>query len=55
VSKETDDSATTEWSCGLTQRHWQTADLLALRTQKNISNQCDLHSGARLSILLKLQ
>ena len=55
VGEETDDSATTEWSRRLAQRHWQAADLLALRTQKNIPNPCDLHFGAGLSVLLKLQ
>src|SRR6202795_3309138 len=55
VSEETDNSATTEWSRRLGQCHWQAADLLALRTQKNIPNQCDLHFCARLPVLLKLQ
>src|SRR5207302_4770387 len=55
VGKETDNSATTEWGGRLAQCHWQAADLLALRTQKNIPNPCDLHFGAGLSVLLKLQ
>src|SRR6266576_3163570 len=55
VGEETDDSATTEWSRSLAQCHWQAADLLALRTQKNIPKQCDLHFCARLPVLLKLQ
>ena len=55
VGKETDDSAPTEWSCSLAQRHWQAADLLALLAQKNIPNQCDLDFSARLPVLLKLQ
>jgi hypothetical protein len=38
VGEETDDSATTEWSRRLAQCHRQAADLLALRTQKDISN-----------------
>src|SRR5882724_8650372 len=55
AGEETDDSAPTEWSCSLAQRHWQAADLLALRAQKNIPNQCDLHFSARLPVLLKLE
>ncbi len=38
VGEETDDSATTEWNRRLAQCHWQAADLLALRTQKDIPN-----------------
>src|SRR5438105_11577186 len=55
AGEETDDSAPTEWSCSLTQRHWQTADLLALGAQKNIPNQCDLDFSDRFPVLLKLQ
>jgi len=55
VGEETDDSATTKWSCSLAQCHWQAADLLALRTQKNIPNRTDLYLCARLPVLLKLQ
>jgi len=55
VGKETDNSATTEWSRSLAQCHWQAADLLALRAQKNIPNRTDLYLCARLPVLLKLQ
>src|ERR1700758_218298 len=55
MGEETDDSATTKWSRSLGQCHWQAADLLALRTQKNIPKQCDLDFCARLAVLLKLQ
>src|ERR1700685_3536845 len=55
VGKETDDSATAERGRSLAQCHRQAADLLALRAQKNIPNQCDLHFNARLPVLLKLQ
>src|ERR1700719_174443 len=55
VGKETDNSATTEWSRSLAQCHWQAADLLALRAQKNIPNRTDLYLCARFPVLLKLQ
>src|SRR5713101_5908609 len=55
MGEEADNSATTEGSRRLAQCHWQAADLFALRTQKNIPNQCDLHLCARLPVLLKLQ
>src|SRR5580704_18255302 len=55
VGEEADDSATTEGSRSLAQSHRQATDLLALRAQKNIPNQCDLHFCDRLPVLLKLQ
>src|SRR5882724_8068248 len=55
VGKETDNSASTEWSRSLTQCHWQAAHLGAFRAQKNIPNQCDLNFCDGLPVLLKLQ
>src|ERR1700758_2048175 len=55
VREETDDSSPTKWSRRLAQCHWQTADLLALRAQKNIPNRCDSHSYVMLPALLELQ
>src|SRR5260370_40578006 len=57
VGKETDNSASTEWSRSLTQCHWQAAHLFAFAAQKNIPNRTDLYLYlcGTLPVLLKLQ
>src|SRR5271166_2448987 len=55
VSKETNDSSTSERSRSFPDLHWRSADLLALAAQKLALNRCDLYLCAGLSILLKSQ
>src|SRR5260370_19325614 len=57
VGKETDNSASTEWSRSLTQCHWQAAHLFAFAAQKNIPKRTDLclYLCVTLPVLLELQ